>query len=85
MRHINTNVNRALFNNFQNDPTTRLRHKTIFNYAAAAGILTIGLTYAAVPLYRMFCQVLIIFYLEHNSLLLNYLIKYIILIILDYY
>lgn len=31
--------------------------KTILNYAAAAGILTIGLTYAAVPLYRMFCQV----------------------------
>lgn len=26
-------------------------------YAAAAGVLFIGFTYAAVPLYRMFCQV----------------------------
>lgn len=26
-------------------------------YAAASGVLFIGFTYAAVPLYRMFCQV----------------------------
>lgn len=62
-RLISTNVNKTLFNNIQNDPVTQKRHKTIFNYAAAAGILTIGLTYAAVPLYRMFCQVLYFMYL----------------------
>jgi len=56
MRHISTNANKTLFN-IHNDETTKRRQKTILNYAAAAGILTIGLTYAAVPLYRMFCQV----------------------------
>ncbi|XP_058067161.1 cytochrome c oxidase assembly protein COX11, mitochondrial [Anopheles bellator] len=32
------------------------RIRTTVYYVAAAGVLTVGLSYAAVPLYRMFCQ-----------------------------
>lgn len=34
----------------------RWRIKSTFYYIAAAGVLAVGLSYAAVPLYRMFCQ-----------------------------
>lgn len=36
----------------------RKRIRTITYYCASAVILTTGLTYAAVPLYRLFCQVI---------------------------
>lgn len=35
----------------------RTRNKTVLTYIAAAGIGMIGLAYAAVPLYRLYCQV----------------------------
>lgn len=33
------------------------KKKTVRNYAVAIGILTLGVSFAAVPLYRIFCQV----------------------------
>lgn len=35
----------------------KTRNKTVLTYIAAAGIGMIGLAYAAVPLYRLYCQV----------------------------
>ncbi|XP_062555146.1 cytochrome c oxidase assembly protein COX11, mitochondrial [Armigeres subalbatus] len=34
----------------------RRKIRSTIYYAAAAGVLTVGMSYAAVPLYRMFCQ-----------------------------
>lgn len=34
-----------------------LKNRSTLYYATAAGVLVVGLTYAAVPLYRLFCQV----------------------------
>ncbi|XP_042338011.1 cytochrome c oxidase assembly protein COX11, mitochondrial-like, partial [Plectropomus leopardus] len=34
----------------------RTRNKTVLTYIAAAGVGMIGLSYAAVPLYRLYCQ-----------------------------
>nr|XP_061807697.1 cytochrome c oxidase assembly protein COX11, mitochondrial-like [Nerophis lumbriciformis] len=34
----------------------KYRNKTVLTYMAAAGIAMIGLSYAAVPLYRLYCQ-----------------------------
>lgn len=39
--------------------TQRLKNRSTLYYATAAGVLFVGLTYAAVPLYRMFCQVML--------------------------
>lgn len=36
--------------------TQRRKIKSTLYYITAAGVLTVGLSYAAVPLYRMFCQ-----------------------------
>ena len=33
------------------------RNKTVLTYIAAAGVGMIGLAYASVPLYRLYCQV----------------------------
>lgn len=33
------------------------RNKTVLTYIAAAGVGMIGMSYAAVPLYRLYCQV----------------------------
>ncbi|XP_055598436.1 cytochrome c oxidase assembly protein COX11, mitochondrial [Uranotaenia lowii] len=40
------------------DPDAARKHKirTTIYYAAAACVMTVGMSYAAVPLYRMFCQ-----------------------------
>ncbi|KAI4787089.1 hypothetical protein KUCAC02_036695 [Chaenocephalus aceratus] len=35
----------------------RSRNKTLLTYIAAAGVGMIGLSYACVPLYRLYCQV----------------------------
>lgn len=35
----------------------KTRNKTLLTYIAAAGVGMIGLSYAAVPLYRLYCQV----------------------------
>lgn len=37
--------------------------ETILYYAVSAVVFTFGLTFAAVPLYRAFCQVILIVYL----------------------
>lgn len=57
-RHINATVNRTLFNKIPSeDPEKRKKIKSTLNYVTAVGVLALGLTYAAVPLYRIFCQV----------------------------
>ncbi|OXU20311.1 hypothetical protein TSAR_001779 [Trichomalopsis sarcophagae] len=38
------------------DPERRKKIRTTLNYVTAIGVLTLGMTYAAVPLYRIFCQ-----------------------------
>lgn len=35
----------------------KLKLRSTLYYVTAAGVLAVGLSYAAVPLYRMFCQV----------------------------
>ncbi|GAB0087847.1 cytochrome c oxidase assembly protein COX11, mitochondrial [Sergentomyia squamirostris] len=40
----------------QNNPELKKKIKSTLYYVTAAGVLTVGLSYAAVPLYRMFCQ-----------------------------
>ena len=56
----------SIFTSFDNQSGTRNfftfrtsieRNKTTFFYMLGLAILTTGLSYAAVPLYRMFCQV----------------------------
>lgn len=54
-RNISTNVNRIMFN--KTNDNTRFKAKSTMNYMFAMTILAGGLTYAAVPLYRIFCQV----------------------------
>lgn len=39
------------------DDLRRHQIKTTLYYVTAGGVLVVGLSYAAVPLYRMFCQV----------------------------
>ena len=46
-----------IFNTFFPFRTSIERNKTTFFYMLGLAILTTGLSYAAVPLYRMFCQV----------------------------
>lgn len=61
-RHIHSNVNRVLLRpqkdngNFRSQERLKGARSTLY-YVAAAGVLTLGLSYASVPLYRMFCQV----------------------------
>lgn len=38
------------------DAERKFKIRSTVYYVAAAGVLTVGLSYAAVPLYRMFCQ-----------------------------
>lgn len=40
-----------------NEATQKLKNRSTLYYCTAAGVLFVGLAYAAVPLYRMFCQV----------------------------
>ncbi|XP_022901589.1 cytochrome c oxidase assembly protein COX11, mitochondrial [Onthophagus taurus] len=56
-RNFHTNINKKLFKkaDFVHE-TQKLRVRSTLYYVAAAGVLTVGLSYAAVPLYRMFCQ-----------------------------
>ncbi|XP_058803872.1 cytochrome c oxidase assembly protein COX11, mitochondrial isoform X1 [Phymastichus coffea] len=57
IRRISTNLNHQRFNQVPpQDPALKEKLKTTFNYVTAIGILAVGLTYAAVPLYRIFCQ-----------------------------
>lgn len=41
----------------QEQEDTKTRNRTVLTYIAAAGVGMIGLSYASVPLYRLYCQV----------------------------
>ncbi|XP_014235556.1 cytochrome c oxidase assembly protein COX11, mitochondrial [Trichogramma pretiosum] len=57
-RQIRHNLQRNIHSKIPNneDLERKKRIRSTFNYVTAAGILALGLTYAAVPLYRLFCQ-----------------------------
>jgi len=42
------------------------RHKTVLLYLSSAAVLACGLSYAAVPLYRLYCQVMILLLVIHT-------------------
>lgn len=57
--NIDSSVIRKLYSTGKNGPGEEIRQRRMRStmyYFGAAGILTLGLSYAAVPLYRMFCQ-----------------------------
>lgn len=59
-RTFSTNHQRlSLKQSVTENAARRIKTKTTMFYVAAVGILTAGFSYAAVPLYRMFCQVLL--------------------------
>ncbi|XP_058459832.1 cytochrome c oxidase assembly protein COX11, mitochondrial [Malaya genurostris] len=47
---------RSSGNKNPSDASRRHKIRTTIYYVAAAGVMTVGMSYAAVPLYRMFCQ-----------------------------
>lgn len=53
-----TNISKRFSKNYSNTPNSNhnLKLRSTLYYITAAGILVIGLSYAAVPLYRIFCQ-----------------------------
>ena len=57
-RQIHTNVSRVLSNQYY-DAAHKRRMRSSRLYWSGLGILVIGFTYASVPLYRVFCQVII--------------------------
>ncbi|KAM6897553.1 cytochrome c oxidase assembly protein COX11, mitochondrial [Xenentodon cancila] len=69
LRTLHPHTNRFLCRSHPTHPVTRShsrsrgpeeewrsRNKTVLTYIAAAGVGMIGLSYAAVPLYRLYCQ-----------------------------
>lgn len=65
---INFNVRRGL-----HDKQRKIR--STLNYMVALGVMTVGLSYAAVPLYRIFCQVsflTLIFFFDVQNFLVVY-------------
>lgn len=56
IRQIHTNVLRNLMKDHSDSSFRKNIRSTTF-YWAGVGILVVGLSYSAVPLYRMFCQV----------------------------
>lgn len=50
-----SHVKRSHSTNSNDEQKKRIR-STVY-YMSSVGILTVGLSYAAVPLYKMFCQV----------------------------
>ncbi|XP_017877504.1 cytochrome c oxidase assembly protein COX11, mitochondrial [Ceratina calcarata] len=54
-RQIHTNVSRVLFNQYYN-ARHKKRMRSSLLYWSGFGVLVLGCTYAAVPLYRIFCQ-----------------------------
>ena len=41
---------------YNQNASQRLKNRSTLYYVSAAGVLTVALSYAAVPLYRIFCQ-----------------------------
>lgn len=54
-RQIYTNVSRSLMKNHSDSSFQKRLRSTAF-YWTGLGVLVVGLSYSAVPLYRMFCQ-----------------------------
>lgn len=52
----NSWVNKRLHSTGPNDSQKKNIRSTVY-YLSSLGVLTVGLSYAAVPLYKMFCQV----------------------------
>ena len=50
----------------QRHTTQAEKNRSTFYYLAGIGILVVGLSYAAVPLYRIFCQVRLLCLLFHG-------------------
>lgn len=53
---LRTQFNLSLTRNINQGPIDKKRLRSTLYYISAAGVLAAGLSYAAVPLYRMFCQ-----------------------------
>lgn len=61
-RKISTNIYKNLFKNHESAKLAsqneqNKKNRATLHYIIATGVLGVGLSYAAVPLYRMFCQV----------------------------
>lgn len=56
IRNISTSVSKNLMKEYHN-PEQKKRLRSTALYMTGLGILVAGLSYAAVPLYRIFCQV----------------------------
>jgi len=53
---LNSVFNKRLHNSNPNSAQEKRIRSTVY-YLSSLGVLTVGLSYAAVPLYKMFCQV----------------------------
>lgn len=47
---------KSIIRTYNQNASQRLKNKSTLYYVSAAGVLTVALSYAAVPLYRIFCQ-----------------------------
>lgn len=72
-KRIHTDVTRILFNQYY-DATHKKRIRSSRLYWSGFGILVIGFTYASVPLYRIFCQVILLFFFIVISLYIFYIL-----------
>lgn len=64
-RQIYTSVSRNLMKQYADNTFEKKLRSTAF-YWTGLGILVVGMSYSAVPLYRMFCQVLQLLYKDNN-------------------
>ncbi|XP_015516491.1 cytochrome c oxidase assembly protein COX11, mitochondrial [Neodiprion pinetum] len=60
-RQFSTNVGKNLFKEYDSSKSTvhserKTNLRATLHYVTAAGVLAVGLSYAAVPLYRLFCR-----------------------------
>jgi cytochrome c oxidase assembly protein subunit 11 len=53
---LNSVFNKRTHNTSSNSEQKKRIQSTVY-YLSSLGVLTVGLSYAAVPLYKMFCQV----------------------------
>lgn len=51
-----SSLKRLNFSNSSNNEARKRSIRSTLYYVTAAGVVTVGLSYAAVPLYRLFCQ-----------------------------
>ncbi|KAK0163075.1 hypothetical protein PV327_006786 [Microctonus hyperodae] len=55
-RYFFTNITKNSSNRFVPNETVKKNGRKTVHYVVALGVCTIGLSYAAVPMYRLFCQ-----------------------------